>query len=143
MEITVKRLWKKETYTVGRMFVDGEFLCNTLEDTDRGLDDSMPLEQIRRTKVYGKTAIPTGTYNVTSVYWGTHKDYFPAINGVKGFTGILIHGGVMDEHTLGCILIGENKIKGKLLNSQPYVRKLTNMVRKAKGMGETVTITIQ
>lgn len=143
MEITVERLWKKDTYTVGRMYVDGEFFCNTLEDKDRGLSDDMSVEEIKKIKVYSQTAIPTGEYNVTTVYWNKHKDYFPAVNGVKGFAGILIHGGVNEEHTLGCILIGENKIKGKLLNSHPYVRKLTTMVREAKKIDERVTLNIK
>lgn len=65
MELRVVRKWKKPEYTVGQLFIDGECFCNTLEDKDRGLKDSMTLQEIQRLKVKDRTAIPTGTYNVT------------------------------------------------------------------------------
>ena len=64
MEIKVDRKWKKEKYTIGRLYIDGEFICNTIEDTDRGLSQDMSEEEIKSKKIYGKTAIPTGRYKV-------------------------------------------------------------------------------
>ena len=54
MQLTLRRTWKKDTYTVGNLYVDGLWFCNTMEDKDRGLTQDMPLEQIKRIKVYGK-----------------------------------------------------------------------------------------
>ena len=64
MEIKVKRRFKGTDYTIGSLYVNGTYECDTIEDTDRGLDNNMPLSVIQTKKVYGKTAIPTGTYVV-------------------------------------------------------------------------------
>lgn len=64
MKIKVERKWKKETYTIGRLYINGESFCNTLEDTDRGLKQSDPITTIQKNKVYGETAIPTGKYKI-------------------------------------------------------------------------------
>ena len=65
LEILVDRKWKKSTYTIGRMYLDGEFFCNTLEDRDRGLTSEMSLIEINGRKVMHETAIPSGTYEVS------------------------------------------------------------------------------
>ena len=54
MEIKVDRKWKKEKYTIGRLYIDGEFICNTIEDTDRGLTQSMSEEEIKSKKYMDK-----------------------------------------------------------------------------------------
>lgn len=70
MEILVERKWKRDAYTIGNIYVngkrfgDGKNYCNTLEDADRGLTQSMPLAEIKKHKIYGETAIPAGTYKV-------------------------------------------------------------------------------
>ena len=65
MKLTVKRIAKRATYTIGKLYIDGQYFCDTLEDTDRGLEQAMPLDMIRRTKVPGETAIPVGTYELS------------------------------------------------------------------------------
>ena len=65
MNILIKRIAKKPSYTIGKMYIDGKYFADTLEDTDRGLDQKMPLSEITAKKVYGETAIPTGTYKIT------------------------------------------------------------------------------
>ena len=65
MQITLKRIFTNSSYTIGHLYVDGQYVCDTIEDTDRGLDDSMSVAEIRRKKVYKQTAIPKGTYPVT------------------------------------------------------------------------------
>ena len=65
MQIISERIAKRSTYTISNMYIDGVKFCNVLEDTDRGLTQDMSIEDIQKAKVYGKTAIPTGTYKVT------------------------------------------------------------------------------
>ena len=65
MKLLVDRKWKKDTYTIGNLYVNGKLFCNTLEDKDRGLKKTDSLATIKSKKVYAETAIPTGTYTVT------------------------------------------------------------------------------
>ena len=143
LQITVTRHSPRPGYTIGRMDINGTKFSDTLEDTDRGLTQDMQLDEIKRIKVYGKTAIPKGTYKVSVQYWQKHKVYVPFIHDVPGFTSILIHSGNTPEDTLGCILVGENTIKGRLTNSRPYMTRLTKLCRDAIRRGESVLITIK
>ena len=65
MELTVHRKYRKETYTIGDLCIDGVFFCNTLEDKDRGLRQTDDLARIKAVKVPSQTAIPVGRYNVS------------------------------------------------------------------------------
>ena len=143
LQITVTRHSPRPGYTIGRMDINGTKFSDTLEDTDRGLTQDMQLDEIKRIKVYGKTAIPKGTYKVSVQYWQKHKIYVPFIHDVPGFTSILIHSGNTPEDTLGCILVGENTIKGRLTNSRPYMTRLTKICQDAIRRGEPVRITIK
>jgi len=143
MEITVIRHALRDTYTIGRLEINGKKFCDTLEDTDRGLRQDMPIEEIRQKKVYGKTAIPTGTYRVSIQYWSKHKIYIPYLHDVPGFTSILIHNGRTAADSLGCILVGLNKVKGQVLNGRYYMHELTRRIRKALLQGEKIRITIK
>ena len=136
MEIKVIRKYKKDTYCIGEMLVNGEHFCETCEDRDRGLRSDMTLSQIKKIKVYAQTAIPYGTYKVSVYFWPKHRKNFPLLHDVPGFTGILIHGGANAGHSAGCILVGENKIKGGLVNCEKYVRKLTTLCDEAIKRGE-------
>lgn len=142
MLIKVIRRWKKETYTIGQLYVDGKYVCETLEDKDRGLDMMMKEKDICFIKIYGKTAIPTGTYQLDmntvspkfkNVSWA--KPYggkLPRLLAVKGYEGVLIHVGNKPEDTLGCILVGENKVKGGLINSTATFHKLMGILKKCQ-----------
>jgi hypothetical protein len=142
MEILVKRLWRKATYTIGRLYVDGKYVCNTLEDKDRGLTQSMPLERIKAIKVPGETAIPTGTYKVT-IQWSPHfKRMLPHIESVPGFDYILIHAGNTNKDTRGCILVGENKKVGQLVNSRKWAYDVLTPLIEKVGRG-SCTIRIE
>ena len=68
MEIRLNRKYKKDTYTIGVLSVDGAPYCNTLEDKDRGLNDSMSVSNILTRKVAKQTAIPCGRYRITFTY---------------------------------------------------------------------------
>lgn len=149
MEILVKRIAKKPKYTIGKLYIDEQYICDTLEDTDRGLNQNMSLEEIKKKKVYGETAIPAGTYKVDmntispkfkSRTWA--KPYggkLPRLIEVPGYEGVLIHAGNKAEDSLGCVLVGENKVVGQVINSQASFKKVMNILTK----GDNITITIK
>lgn len=153
MEIKVKRKWKKEAYTIGKMYIDGEYVCDTLEDKDRGLTSNMSVAQICGVKVHGETAIPTGRYLVdmktVSPRFGGRAQYLfckgrlPRLCNTPGYQGVLIHCGNTAKDTDGCILVGENKAVGKVLNSTATFRKLYTILKTADESGEQIWITIE
>lgn len=143
MKIEVMRKYFKSTYTIGELYIDGEYVCDTLEDKDRGLDSDMELEEIRAIKVYGQTAIPYGTYRVTVAKWKKYNIEVPLLHNVKGFSGILIHNGTDESHTSGCILVGRNTIKGKLTQGKYYMNYVSHLVKCALFDDDTVDITIK
>ena len=140
MELLLIRRYKNDKYTIGDLYIDGVWFSNVLEDTDRGLTDDMSEEQIKKIKIYGKTAVPKGRYKIEVTYSPKFKRYLPILLNVKGFTGIRIHSGNSAEDTLGCLLVGFNKEKGKVLNSRVTSDKLTALLRNTK---EEIYITIE
>lgn len=143
MELTLDRKWCKDSYSIGNLYIDGQKFCNTCEDKDRGLTDNMTVQEIKTKKVYGETAIPKGTYTVTLTYSNKFKKVMPLINNVKGFDGIRIHSGTTAKDSLGCVLVGENKEVGKVLNSRATYNKLFSILKAASDKGEKITITIK
>ena len=148
MKLTVERKWRKDTYTVGRLYVDGAYFCNTLEDKDRGLKQTDDLATIKRVKVYGETAIPIGTYrlslNVVSpkykaVAWyrSLNGGKMPRVLDVPGFDGIVIHPGNKAVDTYGCLLVGSNTVVGGLTHSRAVFSELDAMMRQSH---EQITI---
>lgn len=128
MEIVIYRKWRKAEYTIGRMYLDGVFFCNTLEDTDRGLMQSMSVGEIMNVKIAGRTAIPVGDYKLALTYSPRFKKIMPQVLNVKGFTGVRIHAGNTAKDTEGCPLVGDNTIKGALTNSRKrYTELLTKL----------------
>lgn len=150
--IRIERRWPKEGYTVGRLFVNGVLICNSLEDTDRGLDQGMTVVAIKARKVKGQTAIPKGTYEATLTVSGKfarkpwaakHGGLVPQLLNVKGFDGIRIHPGNTAEDTSGCILPGMNTKVGELTDSTACYEKLMQIVFiPAYRAGQTVTVEI-
>lgn len=140
MKLLIERKWRKEDYTIGILSVNGVPLCNTLEDA------------VRADKVFGKTAIPKGTYRVlmnvkspkfdgrpwTIPYGGI----VPRLRNVPNFTGVLIHVGNTAADTDGCILVGDNTEKGKLTNSTNRYFELMGKMLDAALSGEAIDITI-
>lgn len=118
MKITLIRIANRPTYSIGKLYIDGVYECDVLEDTDRGLDDKMPLEEIIKKKKYGTTAIPSGVYEVQITYSPKYKKLMPLIMNVKGYSGVRIHSGNSAKDTLGCLLVGKNKEVGKVLESR-------------------------
>lgn len=149
MELEVKRDVKESAYTMGRLYIDGKYFCDTVEDTDRGLTSSMTEGDIKRVKVSGKTAIPKGKYDVTlhvvSPRFGKRKQYafcegkLPRLISVPGFDGVLIHIGNSAKDTEGCILVGVNRKNGYVYKSADTFKRLYAELLKAK-MGITIKI---
>ena len=149
MNIEVIRKHFKPSYTIGKLFINGEYFCDTLEDTDRGLTDTMTEEDILKVKVKGNTCIPYGKYEITlnikSPKYSNFTKYkyaafaegkIPRLLNVKGFEGILIHAGNTADHTDGCILVGENKVKGQVINSQATWVNLYKLMKAANDKKE-------
>lgn len=154
MELLLVRHSKRETYTIGRLLIDGVRFCDTLEDKDRELVQGMSPAYIKSLKVYGETAIPKGRYRidmdtVSGKYAGIEwyktlcGGRLPRLVSVPGFEGILIHPGNTALDCLGCILVGENKEKGKVLNSRVTFARLYAVLKKAHESHEQIYITIQ
>lgn len=143
MDIIVKRIAKKPTYTIGKMYINGKYFCDTLEDADRAIKQTDSISKIKSIKVSGQTAIPYGTYKVIVNQSPKFKRLLPRLLDVPGFEGILIHRGNSDKDTSGCVLVGENKIVGKVINSTQYETKLVSILRNAQALKEEITITIK
>lgn len=140
MELKLTRNYQKDTYTIGRLYVEGALFSNTLEDPVRDYSDP-------NFKVYGKTAIPYGEYKVTlehspkfSPKYGGRK--VPYLHDVPGFTGILIHSGNNEDDTDGCILVGINTSKGWISQSRSTFLKLLDILEKVPAE-EPISIKIE
>ncbi len=130
MNIQLKRRYLGEGYTIGSLSIDGQYFCDTLEDA------------VRQVKVYGKTAIPYGRYNIILNVSPRFGRILPRLIDVPQFDGVLIHRGNTAEDTAGCILVGENKVKGKVIHSTPYEIGLVKMMQEAIDRGDKITIEI-
>lgn len=142
MKLGVRRVALNDDYTIGHMSVNGVYECDTLEDKVRDLNRDGDLDDAGEGKVFGKTAIPYGIYNVVITYSNRFNRDLPLIENVKGFDGIRIHPGNTAEDTHGCILVGKNTIKGKVTQSRETFDILYTKIKNAIESGETVTIEI-
>jgi hypothetical protein len=122
MLIEVKRFEFKDTYTIGKMYIDNIYECYTLEDVVR-----------TGAKVNGQTAIPTGTYNLIINHSNRFNRDLPLLENVPNFTGVRIHAGNTSAHTEGCILVGTTwSGKDFIGNSRVAFNKLFEKLKKAK-----------
>ena len=160
MELKIKRIARKEKYTIGRLMMhdkqNGEWvrIADTIEDRDRGLDQSMSEANILALKVKHQTAIPTGRYEIDmTTVSGTfakkplYKDFcqgkVPRLKYVKGFSGILIHSGTDQDSSSGCIIVGQNKQVGKVVNSWATFKRVYMVLKRAHNNGERITLTVE
>ena len=137
MLLQLKRIFKGATYTIGRLYIDGKYFCDTLEDQVRELPAYCPntpkgLNCECSEKVYSKTAIPSGEYKVTMEYSPRFKRVLPRLHDVPHFIGILIHPGNTAADSAGCILVGKNKVKGKVLESRATSDALNEILKKER-----------
>ena len=153
MVLKVERKWRRQTYTIGRLYINGQYFCETLEDGDRGLKQTMPLAEIKRKKVYGETAIPIGTYKVamnivspkySAVAWykAFNGGKMPRILNVPGYEGVLIHPGNNALDSYGCVLCGKNTKVGQLTQSRDTFKELYKRLKAASDKGEDITLEI-
>mgnify|MGYP004457182515 FL=1 len=143
MKLTIKRTITRNNYTLGKLYVDGVYFCDTLEDKDRGLTQNMSIEQIKSMKVPGETAIPKGTYRVTldvvspkfskyPFYMQTCGGKLPRLIDVKGYDGVLIHvadGPKRDSLVQGCIGVGNLSAEEYLMNGKKVFAELYNKLK--------------
>ena len=151
MELTLHRTEFSPDWTMGRLYVDGRYFCDTLEDCDRDLDRNGRFEEPER-KVPGRTAIPYGTYPVTidvvSPRYSLKKAYrsigakMPRLLNVRHFNGILIHPGNTPKDTEGCVLVGRRSAPGRLAASRDTFFSLYSSLTAARERGETITLTV-
>lgn len=142
MELTLKRIARKETYTIGHLYIDGKYFCDTIEDKDRGLSQELPVTVNKNLKRRGVTAIPVGRYRVTldvvSPKFSKKTAYqfcggrLPRLVNVPAFDGVLIHIGNTANDTEGCILVGKNTEVGKVLQSTVTFRALYGRLKVCK-----------
>jgi hypothetical protein len=139
MKLLLKRIALRDTYTIGKLYINGTYFCNTLEDKVRDNNKDGDLDDDGEGKVYGETAIPYGTYKIILNYSPKFKRTMPRLLNVKHFVGILMHNGTTAKHTFGCILVGKNTIVGQLTDSKAIFERLFEILQEAQ---EEITITI-
>lgn len=127
MELKLKRIAYRDKYTIGRLFINNVYFCDTLEDVPR------------ETKITNETCIPTGKYKVIISWSNRFKRQMPLIVDVPGFDGIRIHSGNTDKDTSGCPLVGKNTVVGKLTDSKTTFESLFKILEATK---EDITIEI-
>ena len=148
MEIIFTRIAKRKTYTIGRLAIKREvieeyrtyevedYFCDTLEPTWRDYKNGGH-------KIKGRSAIPEGRYAVVISWSPKMQQWLPILLGVPMFSGIRIHAGNCSEDTEGCILVGKNKIVGKVVDSRIWLHRLKQKIVEAKARGEAVWITVK
>jgi hypothetical protein len=150
MELELRRIARRADYTIGHLYIDGQYFCDTIEDTDRGLRQDLPLSVNQAKKRKGVTAIPVGRYRVTlgvksprfsqKKQYAACNGYLPRILNVPAFDGVLIHIGNTAKDSEGCILVGDNKKVGMVINSTQTYWRLYDRLQEAK---DNIFITIK
>jgi hypothetical protein len=138
MKLELKRVALRDTYTIGKLYINGKYFCDTLEDKVRDLNKDGDLNDIGEGKIMHETAIPYGTYSVIMNMSNRFKRVMPLLLDVPHFAGIRIHSGNKAEHSSGCILVGVNSVKGGLTESKKYEKLLYDYLLKEKV--STITI---
>lgn len=157
MKLLLKRIARKATYTIGRLYIDGVYFCDTVEDKDRDENRNGVFDSGEK-KVYAETAIPNGTYEITmkvqSPKFSQRKEYnwwkvngrygyLPRLLNVPHFEGILIHAGSSARSSAGCIIVGYNTIVGQVTDSMNVCKKLFPILKAASDRGEKITIEVK
>ena len=105
---------KRDTYTnkttIGKLYLNDVFICDTLEDVCRDLNKDGDLNDLGESKIYGETARPSGIYKVIINMSPRFKKLLPRLIDVPGYDGVLIHMGNFAKDTHGCILVGTRGI---------------------------------
>lgn len=141
MELRLERRWFKPDYTVGKLYINDEYFCDTLEDRVVDINKNGVFDG-KEMKVYGQSAIPYGTYQVVYNYSPRFKRKLPRLMNVPHFEGILIHPGNTPADTSGCILVGRNTSVGRLSESRLASEQLNKIIENAQNQGDNIKIKI-
>lgn len=133
MFILLHRIARRANYTIGRLSIDDEYFCDTLEPTERE----------GGVKILGSTAVPKGVFRILMSYSPRLKKIAPLLLNVPGFEGVRIHSGNSYNDTKGCILCGLNTIVGRLTESRKMTAAVVGKINDAIKRGEKVTIKIE
>ena len=127
IKIIIKRIVKTDEYTLGKLYINNEYFCDTLEDKVRLLNEY-------EDKVYGETAIPSGVYKVILSYSPRFDRFLPELLNVEFFENIRIHAGNTAKDSCGCILVGMNPSpnEGVVLQSQKTLARLMKVLESDK-----------
>jgi hypothetical protein len=148
MIIELNTIFKGDKYTISKLYIDGKYYCDTIEDTVRDLPLECPYTSRGQScrcneKVYSETAIPAGTYKVIVTMSNKFGRELPLLVDVPHFLGIRIHRGNTSKDSSGCIIVGENKVKGTVINSTKYEIDITKKIKEAIANGENVEIIVK
>jgi len=132
LEVEIRREVYSGKSTIGRLFVNGEFECYTLEDRARAQGE----------KVAGSTCIPAGSYGVSINYSRRFRRLLPQLLEVPSFEGIRIHPGNTEADTEGCILVGQTQGEDFVGNSRVAFRKLFAKLQAAEAAGATIRLQV-
>lgn len=135
MELKLNRIFLGSSATIGELYIDKKYIADTLEDRVRPEGE----------KVYGKTAIPEGTYEVKLTYSPRFKKILPEILNVPNFSGIRIHTGNSSKDTEGCIIVGtwDGEKEDWVGSSKIAFDELMTLLEEATNNKEKVTITVK
>ena len=131
VKLRLERTFLGETYTIGKLYISDIYFCDVLEDRVVDKDKSGKFDG-KEVKVFGESAIPYGTYEIVLNMSTKFKRILPRLLNVPHFDGILIHAGNTAEDSHGCLLVGLNKEKGKVINSRFYEEALVKELSKYK-----------
>lgn len=127
MIITLIRKVGTKGFTEGKLYLDGVYFCDTIEDEERAK------------KIQDKTAIPKGKYSVIINMSNRFKKLMPLLLNVPNYTGVRIHSGNTSEDTEGCILVGKKLKDGFITKSRDTFKLL---MKKLEGQKD-ITIEIK
>ena len=136
MEVTIWRKYRRQGFTISRLYIDGKIFCHILEDEDRGLMQGMSVAEIARIKVAGRTAIPVGDYKIILQWSPRFRKVLPTILNVKGYSGVRMHAGNTSKNTDGCPLFGdadEDNIRDWVSNSRKRFNEFFQTLKTAGG----------
>ena len=135
MQLKLNRIFKTNTFTIGELYINEKYVTDTLEDRVRPEGE----------KVYGKTAIPEGTYEVKLTHSPRFKKILPEILNVPNFSGIRIHTGNSSKDTEGCILVGtwDGEKEDWVGSSKIAFDELMTLLEEATDNKEKITITVK
>ncbi|EJW95094.1 hypothetical protein EVA_16803 [gut metagenome] len=137
MEMILTRIAKRDTYTIGKLFMNGHYVCDTLEPTWRNVGIGRPGH-----KIPGRTAIPEGYYAVVVTFSIKFKRWLPLLLNVPLFSGIRIHAGNTAADTQGCILPGYNRLVGRVDDSRICEREIMHRL-SVRPEGEGIWLTVK